>query len=141
MSVKIEGMDALKANLLKFAIDTDKAVDNAVRLTAFEVQKTAKADIRTPSVGTYYKRGDKFHVASKPGDAPNTDTGRLIGSINVSHKKGDMFAYVGTNVAYGLYLETVMNRPFLEPAKVKEMKFFGETLELMIDKEIKEAGK
>ena len=146
MSVVINGMEEISTSLKTFLLDMNKAVDDAVRITALKVQKTAVKDIRDPSVGTYvtrYTEGGKAysHVASKPGDAPNTDTGRLIGSVAVDHHKGQKVAYVGTNVDYGFFLETVMNRPWLEPAKQKEIKFFEKNMKMAVDKQIEAAGK
>ena len=145
MSVTITGEAELMKALKGFAFDLDKAVDDAVRVTAIKVQQTAIKDIKDPSVGTYvtrYTEGGKgySHVASKPGDAPNTDTGRLIGSISVDHHKGDKVAFVGTNLDYGFFLETVHNRPWLEPAKASQMGFMKVRIKSAINKQIKEAG-
>ena len=146
MSAIIKGMAELQQALNNFAFDMDKAVDDAVRITAIKVQQTAIKDIRDPSVGTYvtrYTEGSApySHVASKPGDAPNSDTGRLIGSISVDHHKGKKIAFVGTNVDYGFFLETVQNRPWLEPAKQKEITTFSDNVTRAIDIQIKKAGK
>ena len=146
MSVVIKGMAEVQAALNAFAFDLDKAVDDAVRVTAVKVQQSAIDAIREPSVGTYVTRsngsGSSYtHVSSKPGDAPNTDTGRLIGSISADHNKGDQVAFVGTNLEYGFFLETVHNRPWLEPAKEKEVKSFSDNITAAIDKQIKKAGK
>tara|TARA_R110000851_G_scaffold4689_1_gene19368 strand:- start:3032 stop:3472 length:441 start_codon:yes stop_codon:yes gene_type:complete len=146
MSVIIKGMADLQGVLNNFAFDLDKAVDDAVKVTAFKVQQSAITAIRTPSVGTHVTRytgeGNPYaHVASKPGEAPNTDTGRLIGSILVDHHKGDKVAFVGTNLEYGFFLETVHNRPWLEPAKDEQVKSFSENVTRAIDIQIKKAGK
>ncbi len=131
MSVKITGMAELESNFKKFLINTDVAVDRAVRKQALITERAAVLLIKTPSVGTYVTRytagGQAYsHVASKKGDAPNSDTGRLVGSMNILSIKGEQTAYVFTNLDYGNYLETTMNRPFLEPAKEQEKdKFAG----------------
>lgn len=146
MSVTITGLNNVLKKLNDFELDLDEVIDDAVRITAIKVQQTAIKKIRTPSVGTYVKRytesGKAYdHVASKEGDAPNTDTGRLIGSITVDHHKGQQVAYVGTNVDYGFFLETVMNRPWLEVSKVEEMKNFKKNMNSAVDLQIKKAGK
>lgn len=153
MSVIIKGMADLQGVLNSFAFDLDKAVDDAVRVTAIKVQQSAITAIRDPSIGTYVTRyadtkddqytikGSRLHIASKPGDAPNTDTGRLIGSILVDHNKGDKVAFVGTNLEYGFFLETVHDRPWLEPAKDKEIKSFSDNVTKAIDIQIKKAGR
>lgn len=146
MSVIIKGMADLQGVLNSFAFDLDKAVDDAVRVTAIKVQQSAVTAIREPSIGTYVTKGNgsgnsKTHIASKPGDAPNTDKGRLIGSILVDHNKGDKVAFVGTNLEYGFFLETVHDRPWLEPAKDKEIKSFSDNVTKAIDIQIKKAGR
>jgi hypothetical protein len=142
MSVVIDGLAELDATIKALILDMDKAVDDAVRITAVKVQKNAIKSIREPSVGTHVTRytasGKPYaHVASKPGDAPNNDTGRLMGSVDVDHKRGRQIAYVGTNVDYGFFLETVYNRPWLEPAKEEEVKGFKQNIIIAIDRQIK----
>ena len=106
MSVTITGLADLDVAFKKFMLNTEQAVDDAVRVTAIKVQRSAIKSIREPSMGTYVTRytagGNPYqHVASKPGSSPNNDTGRLMGSIALDHHKGKQVAYVGTNVDYG----------------------------------------
>lgn len=139
----IEGVEELKSAFKNFVFDMDKAIDDAVRVTAFKVQATATLAIRKPSnSGNFVKRGKTvMHEISKEGDSPNTDTGRLIGSIQVDHTKGSQVAFVGTNLDYGLFLETTHNRPWLEPAKIAETNFFANNVTNAMDSQIKKAGK
>jgi phage gpG-like protein len=145
VSVTIIGEAELNAALDSFAFNLDEAIDDAVRVTAIKVQQSAIKSIREPSMGTYVTRytasGKPYsHVASKEGETPNTDTGRLIGSIALDHHKGEKVAYVGTNVDYGFFLETVMNRPWLQPAKDREIGFMKVRIKSAINKQIKQAG-
>lgn len=59
-------------------------------------------------------------VVSKPGDPPNTDTGRLKQSIKFDFKQGGRVGRVGTNLRYGAYLEfgtqDMEPRPWLSTA-------------------------
>ena len=136
----VQGEKELAAAFKKFVFNMDDAIDDAVRITAFKVLNTATQDIREPSnSGRFVTKGTVTHEISKEGDAPNTDTGRLIGSIIVDHHKGDQVAFVGTNLDYGLFLETIHNRPWLEPAKVKETAFFKNNLANAMDAQIKKA--
>jgi len=136
----VQGEKELAAAFKKFVFNMDDAIDDAVLITAFKVQNTATQDIREPSnSGRFVTKGTVTHEISKEGDAPNTDTGRLIGSIIVDHHKGDQVAFVGTNLDYGLFLETIHNRPWLEPAKVKETAFFKNNLANAMDSQIKKA--
>ena len=130
--------------LNKFLIDTDAAISTAVGKTAFAVQKNAVLAIREPSIGTHvtrYTAGGKpyAHVASKPGDAPNTDTGRLINSIAIKFTTGDQVAHVFTNLEYGFFLETVHNRPFLVPALNAEIRGFENRVTDAVNEQIKKA--
>jgi len=136
-----DDFDRLFKKLDHFAVDAEKAIDQTVRLTALKVQRSAVSAIREPSVGTIYvRKGGVTHVSSKPGDAPNTDTGRLIGDINMVHEKGTMEALVGTDVEYGAYLELLMNRPWLQPALNKNIGDYAKNLERALDRQIKKAG-
>ena len=122
----------------------DRAVDDAVRITAAKVQRTAIKTIRNPSMGTYvtrYTAGGKpySHVAAKEGESPNTDTGRLIGSISMDHLTGKKVAYVGTNVDYGFFLETVQNRPWLQPSLNQEIAGFKINMTKAVQMQIKKA--
>lgn len=142
MSVVVSGLAELNATIARLTVNMDEAVDDAVKITATKVQKNAVKSIREPSIGTHVTRytagGVGYdHVASKPGDAPNSDTGRLMGSVDVDHHKGHQVAYVGTNVDYGFFLETVYNRPWLEPAKEEEVKGFKQNMIIAIDNQIR----
>ena len=146
MSVIVTGLADIERALSSFLIDTEKAVDDAVRLTAIKVNNSAIKSIREPSIGelvTRYRSGGKpySHIASSEGNTPNTDTGRLINSIGINHNKGSRVAYVGTNVDYGFFLETVMNRPWLNPALAKNIAGFKENMTAAIQMQIKKAKK
>ena len=106
-------------------------------ITAHKVRVSAIKSMRDPSQGETYGN----HVASAPGDAPNVDSGRLVASVAIEHNKGSMRAKVGTNLDYGLYLETVKDRPWLVPALDMNIKDFAANLETVIDKQIREAGR
>ena len=144
MSVTISGLKQLNINIKEFTGDMDRAVDDAVRITAAKVQRTAIKTIRNPSMGTYvtrYTAGGKpySHVAAKEGESPNTDTGRLIGSISMDHLTGKKVAYVGTNVDYGFFLETVQNRPWLQPSLNQEIAGFKINMTKAVQMQIKKA--
>ena len=75
-----------------------------------------------PKSGRVYKRGNVEHQASAPGEAPATDTGRLIASGRAGAEvKGDVIrALVEYKVDYAAYLEfgtrKMAPRPYLIPA-------------------------
>ena len=144
MAVIVTGLKEIQQALNKFLIDTDDAISKAVGKTARAVQKNAVLAIRDPSIGTHvtrYTAGGKpyAHVASKPGDAPNTDTGRLINSIDIKFTTGDQVAHVFTNLEYGFFLETVHNRPFLVPALNAEIGGFKDRVTEAVNEQIKKA--
>ncbi|HDY88890.1 MAG TPA: HK97 gp10 family phage protein [bacterium] len=57
--------------------------------------------------GTIGSKPAQFHAASRPGEPPAVDTGRLKRSINhrIGIKASGIFARVGTNVKYARRLE------------------------------------
>ena len=141
-AVRVRGAEALKLAINKFSFDLDKAIDDAVLATAFNVQSIAAKSIAQKSAsGRFVERGNKRHEISEEGQAPNTDTGRLMGSVQVSHVVGDKVALVGTNLDYGAILETSMNRPWLEPAKNEAVPHFSERMKEAINRQIVKAGK
>ena len=138
----VSDVDDIIKKLNRFVVDTEKAVDETIRSIGVQVKNAAVKSIRDPSVGTVYLKGGKVrHISSKAGAAPNTDTGRLIGSIVMNHKKFSMVAHVGTSVMYGAILETIKNRPWLKPALDSKIGNYRKTLEKRIDKQIRAAGR
>jgi len=132
-----DGLSDILRKLKSFEVDAVKAIDDTVRLTALRVQSDSVSAIRKPSQGMRYGN----HVASAPGDAPNTDTGGLIGSIRVEHETGSQVAYVGTDIDYGAILELEKDRPWLNPALKKNIADFDKNLNKVLDLQIKKAGK
>ena len=142
MTVVVEGMNELMINLDNLSVELEGAVSTAIRKTAIDVQKEVILSIREPSNGKivtrYTDSGNPFkHTVSKEGDAPNTDTGRLINSIEMKYSTGDLFAFVFTNLEYGFFLETVHDRPFLQPALVSQSAGFLDNVTQAIKTEIK----
>jgi len=138
----VEGEALLKKALHDFELNLDKAIDDAVLSTAIDVENDVVKSLNTQSKGKAYRKSNNVvHIASREGDAPNTDEGRLVGSITHVHSKGSKIAHVGTNVDYGAVLETEKNRPFLEPAKERQVKNFSKRMEQAVQSQVKKAGK
>ena len=155
IELKIQGLDALNKKLSGITKEASIDIRKAVNAGALMVRTTAKALIRKPSYGRVYggkvsfrrvtrrqeragrtrgtARSQKIHIASKPGDAPNTDTGNLIRNIRVSSGKGTArrgyYATVKVTTPYAMRMEyggshiagngrTIQNRPrpFMRPA-------------------------
>lgn len=140
--ISVKGALDINKALAKFNIDLNKAVDEAVIITALNVQRNAIFSMRKQSKGRAYKKSKNItHIASLPGDAPNVDEGRLISSVRVDHSKGSKVAFVGTDLDYGMFLELEKNRPWLEPAKNAEVSKFSKILKKLITSRIKRAKK
>lgn len=125
-TVKMEGLDELQDALGKLSKDAEKRVDAAVQATGLEVRgDIVKRIQRGPATGRVYGN----HQASAPGEAPATDTGRLVNST-VYKREGRISASVGSDLAYAAMLEFGTSKidprpawiPALEDAKPKYIK-------------------
>lgn len=124
-NLRIEGLDELNKTLSELSSKFEQEAGRLVNRTAQNVRTNAINLIRTPSMGDTYEKYNprRTHTASKAGDAPNTDTGRLVSSLNVT-RSGSTEAEVSANVEYAAWLElgtTKMKaRPFMTPAVEQE---------------------
>jgi len=121
--VDIDGAEDVARNLRKMADRYGKAVADAIYESGQMVRTSAIKSIQTTSPGQIVTRtreggGTYQHTASVPGDAPNTDTGRLVDTIQVEVERGAVF--VGSTLKYAGYLELgtrgMAARPWLTPA-------------------------
>jgi HK97 gp10 family phage protein len=124
VSVSVTGAEELKRKMLMLGDQMEQAAEEGVFLTAQEVRTYAIKSIQEQSPGAVVSRsrqggGTYPHVAAAEGEAPNTDTGRLVSSI-AAEKVGDAEYEVGTGLDYGDYLEMgtvhMRPRPWLIPA-------------------------
>lgn len=124
MSVVVTGMKELQAKMLKLGEEMSLAVDEGVFVTAQGVRTTAIKSIQDQSPGKLVNRsrqggGTRPHIAAAEGYAPNTDTGKLVASIDVEKIKDGEYE-IGTNLEYGEFLEMgtkkMRPRPWLIPA-------------------------
>lgn len=113
-SAGIVGMQATLDALNEYGKNMDAELKGAVEKTANEVLVIAQKSMSRKS------RGEKINgrYVSKPGTAPNVDTGELLRSLRVDNK--GFYADVGTDVFYAPWLEfgtqNIEARPFLAPA-------------------------
>jgi phage gpG-like protein len=133
VTIRVTGQHALRAALAKYGATASDEVSEAIRSTALNVQADAVKSIqRGTKTGRIYMKSAKgtksktTHQASAAGEAPASDTGKLVGSvIAVTHPA---VAFVGSDLAYATYLEfgtmNISERPWLRPAREKNMKFF-----------------
>lgn len=96
----------------------DKA-NNALKAAAIEGVTIVKMSMEnSPPGNTTYRRGNKTHTASSPGNAPRVDMGTLVNSIKWENA-GRLRYIVSDGVVYGVYLEfgteKMAARPFMSP--------------------------
>lgn len=122
ISGTIKGVQNISSKFKKFEAEVLAYQVLAMQKATMRVHETAVKSIQDNSDGTPQFRYNPKRVVnvSAPGDPPNTDTGRLVQSIQMNFLDGGMTGQVGTNLKYGAYLEfgtTKMRaRPWLAPA-------------------------
>ena len=148
MSVSVTGDKELLRKINRLSVDLQQATREAVYGTAQSVRSYAIKSIQQQSMGGVVRRyrqggGSYNHVVSQPGQAPNTDTGRLVSSISVQPLKPANEMYVGTTLEYGKHLEhgtmNMQERPWLQPALDAMIQRFREELEKAIDRQLEKA--
>lgn len=131
MTIRIEiaGIEELRRAFSNLDEVFDAAVADAVEDTVYEIDGEVKRRIaRGPATGRVYEKYNprRTHQASAPGEAPMTDTGRLVSSVYVD--PGRLSATVGSRLAYAAYLEygtrRMGARPVWRPVAEKEAKEF-----------------
>src|SRR5262245_7162584 len=98
-----------------------QAVMRAVIRGTEEVRNEAIRLVQSPpKTGRIYTRRGVEHQASAPGEAPATDTGRLVNSITTEYDEQNLSGKVSANTEYAEYLEygtaRMDARPFMRPA-------------------------
>lgn len=123
-----DGLRDLQARMSMLSATLGPAVAAAVYKGGRLVQSTVIKSIKNQSIGetvTRIKPGQApyDHVASKPGDAPNTDTGELIRGIQIEITGADVFVGVESSqdekalaLEFGKLDGSLEARPFLFPA-------------------------
>lgn len=138
-SVKVDGLDKIQKASDRVKTEVVKELQKALYASALKVQREAQDSIRKgQKSGRIYKRGDKIHRASAPGEAPASDTGRLVNSITahlnkISMNKLESFVVAGRGVVkYARMLEfgtaKIAARPFMLPAFEKNRRWIQERL-------------
>jgi len=97
MTVKTDGLRRYRDNL--------GLLEQVVMATAANIEGEAKQSIlERSSKGNEYRRGGKVHYSAEPGNAPNSDTGNLAGSI-LHRSLGRTTAEVAAGAEYAIPLE------------------------------------
>lgn len=149
MTVTVSGDKELNRKLNKLGIKMMAAIDAGVFITAQGVRTDSIKSIQTQSTGKAVQRsrqggGTYTHTASNEGQAPNTDTGKLVASIAVEKEKEANYL-VGSNLDYAAFLEFGTRktgpRPWLEPAMRKNIGELNKNISKAADITIKKASK
>lgn len=106
--------------LLAMPLALQREADELCGTTATQIASRAKVKIMDgPKTGKVYQIGKVTHQASAPGEAPATDTGNLVNSINTERVK-PMLHRVNVHAEYAAHLEygtsRMAARPFLQPS-------------------------
>lgn len=125
--VEVDGLEQVERNLARLGREYGVAVARAAVEAGKLVEGDAIKSIQDASSGHTVTRhqagsGEPYtHTAADEGEAPNTDTGTLVKSINVEVRPDGV--YVGSTLKYAGWLEfgtrQMGARPWLNPALEK----------------------
>ena len=134
MKIEFSGVLADPKALRRKGDKVDDLLDQEVFKTAVDTANISRKSIqRGIKAGITYEKYNprRSHRASAPGQAPATDTGRLVSSIS-QERTGHAEAEVGSTVEYSKFLEfgtrDMDERPWLRPAVKKAGKNFEERM-------------
>ena len=120
LTMEIRGLDEFMRRLDGLsAVTRDETIGTALLAGALVLEGYAKVAIANPpKTGKIYKHGKVAHQASAPGEAPATDTGFLVNTIQ--SKRDGAEARVDVYSDYAAALEfgssKMAARPYLRPA-------------------------
>jgi hypothetical protein len=148
-SVKVEGLDRLARKSEAFAKIAEQEIARALFASAKKVEGDAKRSVLSgQKSGRIYKRKTVVHRASAPGEAPASDTGRLVNSINSYLATSSMTAFVvaGRGTAgYAALLENgtrnIAPRPFMFPALELNRAWIKDRIDQAVNKAIERSSK
>ena len=124
----VQGLAQLRDNVAKLSAEIGphltKAAIKGARLVQTRVIKSIKAQSQGEEVERHHAGQAPYsHIASKPGDAPNTDTGELIRGIQVEATPAAVLVGVEASqdkkamaLEFGRSDGSMAARPFLFPA-------------------------
>jgi len=134
----LRGVESLNRKLQKYPGIVMQELQQGIAGSALLVQNDMRRSIQKgPSTGRTYKRtkDGKFHRASAPGEAPATDSGRLVSHVNFILAAEGLLASIGihdvSNIVYAARLEFggrdkrgiyIAPRPYIRPALDRNVK-------------------
>lgn len=145
--VNLLGMDKFRTSMKAIEVSLINSQKDAMQEAILLIHETAVKSIQANTDGRAELRYDpKRTVAvSHPGDPPNTDTGRLVQSIQMAFKNGGLIGRVGSNLRYAAWLEfgtkRMQARPWLQPAIAMVSGMLGAIFKKAANKAIKENAK
>lgn len=140
MSVEITGVKELEKSMAalakKYGQEVVKGAMEAGQLVRTAAIKSIQDISHGDTVQRFRSGGNSYnHTASKEGDAPNTDTGALVSSIQVDATA--KYVFVGSSLKYAAWLEfgtrNMSARPWLNPALEKNRKNIRAIFQKKID--------
>jgi len=141
----------LRRKFRNYEKELDKAIMAGLYSAGLEMEATAKRSITEGGkTGRVYQRRSVTHQASAPGQAPASDTGRLVQSINLRTSSSSMAIEIvagggSGNVRYANALEfgtkNILPRPFMHPAYMENRKEPARQMSYYIDKELQHGAK
>ncbi|WP_337187593.1 HK97-gp10 family putative phage morphogenesis protein [Phenylobacterium sp.] len=147
-SVKIEGLEKLDMAARHVQQNVQAELKKALYVSAQKVDAEAKKSIVSgQKSGRIYRRRSVLHQASAPGQAPASDTGRLVNSITSGLNPGKLESFVVAGrglVKYARMLEhgtiKMAARPFMFPALEKSKAWIAERLQRAVRAAIAKGG-
>jgi HK97 gp10 family phage protein len=150
-TVEVEGIDKLQGASEKLKKEITVELGKGLLAAAQKVERSAKDSIRSGSkTGRIYTRRTVSHRASAPGEAPASNTGRLINSISsyVNRLSGvtEGLVVAGRGVVkYARMLEfgtaKMAARPFMVPAFERNKRWIEERLARAVNYAIMKVAK
>ena len=155
--MSFEGLDDVLKRLGKFEAEMEQQTKDIVSATALSIHGHAVKEIqRGKKSGRVYQRKNKTHQASATGEAPATDTGALVSSLQLrgagrnsgegldpnsmaafAQSSSGQTMHVFTRLNYAPFLEfgtsKMGERPFMRPALQANRAPFEKALKAMLD--------
>ena len=142
VSIKVKGLEEATNALKSLEKDLEQPFREVIAGGAQLIRGEAIKSIQTgPKTGRIYEKYNprRTHSASAPGQAPASDTGKLVSQIMVNQKSPDEIL-VESNATYSSFLEfgtsKMLARPFLFPATERSRPKIAEAVFNRVVKEI-----
>lgn len=138
MTIKIRGGKGLQSKINGLTDKTRDGIFMAFSNLAPEIKIDIQGELKRPKSGpirTRYRPKRRVKV-SLPGEAPATDTGLLVSSIDAEANRAQANLIISAGTKYAKFLELgtrrMLPRPFLVPALTRWRKRIIEELRIAI---------